>query len=410
MSAKDQNLTVNRFVQLTSDLPTIAGMRTSGNPASLPSFLFRVLENTAMRGNDIHDRGGQEKYNPDHPIDDCGDGFLPPDEEPSEYQVRLLFQALTDDADSPLWLYSSGISALASLLTKPGVLTYLPGADPGGASGTFVWSSYGISDELTVLATQFSLDRSDNSVSLGSSSSTLFGGSAGEAAEFDGQTYLVTIVQTDVFILIDPFGSGAATEVTATGDQAIFRSPWLRVFNEQLVCPLEPDTLHVKGPGSAGWSTIAMPAGTTAHQFLASSVAYWEEQDGLFFSGTAVGGGYAIFKLDLLGVITQVVELGVGAPGTYQPLAVHNQVLWIGYESSLFYLNPSLQLVSFDTAFFSAGAIRQLISHRGRLWAVLDAGDLSEVQASKFPHSLASWKRISLLPYAFGFGVEHPIY
>lgn len=420
-SAKDENPSLNHFAQLTATLPSIAGMRQAGNPASIPPYLFRWIENGAMRGTDLVERGGQARYNPDFPLEDCGDGFLPPDEEPQDANQRLLIQATGtgDDETEPtdLRLYASGVTEIASDLLHPCSLSYIPGAGAGGAGGRLMWGARTDSDEFQTLLTEFALTVSDKEAVLGETLTGAAAGVAGEAREFDGALFVVTTRDGEgTAVRNDPFDSSGGAVETSFGGAVEDQAPWLREFAGRLCCPVAPTVIYQRGTGSAGWDSVTGAiAGGVANTYRPHCAAVFEDHLGVealyFAGGTGSAGLFALFRLLADGTVeavTQFSSLVVPDPAAnHQSLCVHNGVLWMGDQDGIAYLRPDHTLVEGAHTFpvTVTGALRQLISHQGRLWAL--RGD--ELWYSRFPHKTESWIRASAKLGAFGAAVVHPI-
>lgn len=441
MSAKDKNPTANHFVQLTAQLPTLGGMRRSGNAGSLPTYLFRDSENVALRGNDVIERGGQAKYNPDTVLDGCGDGFVPPDEEPREFQDRLVLLGsrgiLGDNVDVEGQLWTAGLQEFAHVdgsgFGNAVSLSYIPGADPGGAGGQLlVGRGHSGADISSGGMSDITPNSSDQAVTVATYTDAEDDASAyGEVQEFDGQVYATHANDNSgvgaCSVVVDPFGTPSAVE-TATGDGTVggFYPIWLKVSGSEafLVAPLEPATLHFLNAGSAGvWDTAAMDAGHRAHRRQPGAGTVL---DGVvYFSGLAPGDGHSLYSWGGGSAVVTTVRTLAGIPRfqsidgireAISALCAHHEVLWYSHtEDSVLDAGDGLaRLGKYNGSAFTDSAfvfpsddltpIRYLVSFGGRLWAL--RGDT--LWSAEYPERF--WRREAVSADAFFLAVKHPVY
>lgn len=406
----------NRFAGLAQGILRWAGARRAGNAASIPANMFRDLENVRFEGQEITCRGGQVKYNPDAVLEGCIDGFIPPDFEPRAVVEELLalgrdpFPADPSD-DVTLRRVGSGSAILDSTTFDDACsFSYTTGSGSGG-SGGLLWIGRGDQGNgFDITLSTFTLDNND-AVEAGSNATAVNAGSAawGGAAKFDGDLFAVVSRVTSggngrSEVIIDPVGSGSAVDEDLVGndtDHGYFPM-WLKhqTADDTLCAPLGPSVVHMRNT-SGVWSTAAMPASTTIKRNHVGSAAMYGSA--LYFTGTAAGGGNALFSL-VGGAISQVHQPS-GAPPTIAPVCAHNGVLW--YVSSA----DGLSLGKYNGSTFTDGvitlegsdAICALVSAAGKLYAYRT----NSIWVSEFPERF--WTQIDATTDGYRYGVVYPV-
>lgn len=407
MSTKDKAPTTNRFVQLTADLPTIAGMRRSGNPASLPPFLFRDMENIAMRGNDVIERGGQAKYNPHEPLEGCGDEFVPPDQEPRETFSQLVSVGGWSEEAAPLVYWDAGYIQVATVVRATS-LTYIPGAGPDGSGGVLYIGTGTTSADITpagwdgaVIDENGELQLNGETFQIAADDSRAHGG----LVEFESELYGVASGDDNgtlhTQIIADPFVTAVVVrESLALGG---FYPMWLvNLADSYLVAPLERNILHFLEAGTTTWATATLPGFSDAYIDQPHAAAV---HDGtLYFTGAGFEEVFSIFNWaggaaaattehSVNGNIEPGGPLSAAGEG-WGPLCSHMGALYFAYK-----MTGDVPIIGrfstlggwVDNVFsFPAGteAVRALISNNGRLWAFCG----TTLWSSDFPDRSERWR------------------
>lgn len=405
----------NRFTGLAEGILRWAGSRRSGNAASIPANMFRALENTRFEGQDIICRGGQTKYNISSVLTGCIDGFIPPDYEPPGFKEFVMAvgrdtDTNTDSTNCPIAHVKNGINTLSGVFSDVCAVTWVPGSGVGGAGG-YVFIGEGDTDGHDQAMAVYEFDENGDLVAPVVAGLDFTGGSAngndqafGGAAKFDGDYYVVVSQnaggsgQTDILK-----GDGTLDNQVLGSDADHGYFPmWLVNNNDDyLVAPMEPTVIHYT-PVGGPWTTVNMPAGTTANRSDANAGVSFG--GGLFFGGTAVGNGNAIF-LFLSGTVTQEHQ-PAGVPPPHQVFCSHQGLLWYVSSASGTSLGHYTNSTFTDNVFTFPGSdpITDLKSSDGKLYAF--RGD--SVWVSEFPERF--WEQIGEdSTNAFHFGLVSQI-
>lgn len=409
----------NRFSGLAQGILRWAGARRSGNAASIPPNMFRDLENVRFEGQDIICRGGQTKYNIDDVLEGCIDGFVPPDYEPPNYELFFI----CCEADSALALDGTncgitvvedhGATATIGGFADVASVTQVLGSGAGG-SGGYVFVGSGDTDGHDLSWATYQVDENFDLVTASPSPITVSGagisgeGACGGVAKFDGEYFAVfsrTLGSNGESIVWNGTTDMAEETQTDTSAEHGYSPLWLLVdASNELACPLHPAQIHYRDDMGV-WNTAGMPAGTVANRNHVSSGASTDPAGGnIYFSGTAVGGGMAIFSFES-GTATQQFQAG-GVPPTYQPVCFHNGTLWFLTNSagtSIGKKTPAGVFTADVFTFTGSDPIVQFASVNGLFYALRT----NSIWVSEFPDRF--WEQVDDTTAAYVHAIVIPV-
>ncbi len=383
----------NRFSGLAQGILRWAGARRSGNAASIPPNMFRDLENVRFEGQDIVCRGGQVKYNPDTVLEGCIDGFIPPEYEPPTYAERLLICAQNTveyPGNAGLYAFESGPSpVIESAFGQRNYISYIAGSGAGGSGGTLYESGVALYDpdtgdefggiNLFALSASDVYTLTDNHLAQPTTSSVVRG--VGQVTKLGSVVYYAhyEAIPGNIVVYQGPIETASADRTVASdtdGTEPI--CPWSVLYDSKLTLPILDSRLDIRTSGGV-WSTVAMPAGGIIFRRHPAGGGVTLGSN-LYFTGyIAAGATSAVFKYN-----GTAISLVHSIDGAYENLCLvaHNGALWFGLDDGAgnTLLSKSVDgttwvngfSLSFDaTNSALTPVLRQLISFRGKLWAVM---------------------------------------